>query len=257
VSRAGDPRQADSDAVRALLHQATALSAGAVRLPAMTAAELCVLGAMTTALIDAGAWSWWTSAPPARRPALREMAWQFLAYRQLVTSEPVGREAADRGRVRVAPPAALIVAGRTQPAFIVLCRSGVTGEPQQTRMYGIGDRESGMRAVLIEDAKTGQVGWAGPAYEFGLASVTAAGRALAHWAATPGPAPPGPDRSRLIDIHRPGTRDIRPASRFSVQASGGNLHVRCEPSRLTVTKPLPCDEDVLTSLLTHTLGGCP
>ena len=91
ASRAGDPRQADTAAVRALLGQATALSSGAVRLPAMTAAELCVLGAMTTSLIDARAWSWWTSAPPGRRPALREMAWQFLAHRQLVTPEPAAR----------------------------------------------------------------------------------------------------------------------------------------------------------------------
>ena len=108
--------------MRTLLHQATVLSSGAVRLPAMTAAELCVLGAMTTSLIDARAWSWWTSAPPGRRPALREMAWQFLAYRELVTSRPAARAAAEPGRVRVAPPAALIVAGRTRPAFIVLCR---------------------------------------------------------------------------------------------------------------------------------------
>ena len=55
-------------------------------------------------------------------------------------------------------------------------------------MYGIGDQESGIRAVLIEEAKPGRVGWAGPAYEFGLASPTAAGRALARWAAFPGAA---------------------------------------------------------------------
>ena len=247
---AGDPRQADTDAVRALLDQATVLSSGAVRLPAMTAAELCMLGAMTTSLIDAQAWSWWTSAPPGRGRAA-EMAWAFLACRQLVTSEPATREATGPGRVRVAPPAALIVAGRTRPAFIVLCRPGATGEPEQTRMYGIGDRVSGVHAVLIEEAKPGRVGWAGPAYEFGLASPAAAGRALARWAASPAPA--GPDRSRLIDIHRPGTRDIRPASRITVAASGGNLRVVCEPSRLTVTNPLPCDEDVLSSLLSHTL----
>jgi len=254
---AGDPRQADTDAVRTLLGQATALSSGALRLPAMTAAELCVLGAMSTTLIDARGWSWWVSAPPGRRPALREMAWAFLAYRQLVTPAPAARGRAEPGRVRVAAPAALIVAGRTRPAFIVLCRSGATGEPEQTRMYGIGDLESGIPAVLIEEAKPGRVGWAGPAYEFGLASPAAAGRTLARWAAFPDAAA-GPARSRLIDIHVPGTRDIRPASRISVQVRGGHLHVVCEPSRLTVTNPLPCDEDVLTSLLTHTLtGGCP
>ncbi|MGA2830798.1 MAG: hypothetical protein ABSF03_32330 [Streptosporangiaceae bacterium] len=264
VSGAGDPRRADADEVRALLHQATAVRSGAVRLPAMTAAELCVLGAMSTALIDAEAWSWWTLAPPARRPALREMAWRFLTYRQLVTSEPAGRQATDPGRVRVAPPAALIVAGRTRPAFIVLCRSGVTGEPEQTRMYGIGDQASGVRALLIEEAKPGAVDWAGPAYEFGLASPTAAGRALARWAASPGPAPPpGQALSRLIDIHLPGTRDIRPAARISVQARSGHLHILCQhilgqPSRLNVTNPLPCDEDVLACLLTDTLTGvCP
>lgn len=255
----GDPRQADADAVQALLDQATGLSSGAVRLPAMTAAELCVLGAMTTSLIDAEAWSWWTSAPPAHRPSLREMAWQFLAYRQLITSETAGGGAIDPGRIRVAPPAALIVAGRTRPAFIVLCRPGVTSEPERIRMYGIGDQASGVRAVLIEEARTEPLGWAGPAYEFGLASPIAAGRALARWAASPWTTPTGQDRSRMIDIHLPGNRDIRPASRFTVAVSGGNPHVLCEPSRLNVTKPLPCDEDVLTSLLTHTLslGVCP
>jgi len=249
----GDARQADTDAARALLDQATALSPGAVRLPAKSAAELCVLGAMSTSLIDARAWSWWTSAPPGRRPALREMAWQFLAHRQLVTPGPAAGAAAEPGQVRVAPPVALIVAGRTSPAFTVLCRPAATAEPEQTRMYGIGDLESGIRAVLIEKAKTEPLCWAGSAYEFGLASLTAAGRALARWAAFPDAA--GQDRSRVIDIHRPGTRDIRPAARISVAASGGCLHLVCEPSRLTVTKPLPCDEDVLTRLLTHTLTG--
>ena len=52
-------------------------------------------------------------------------------------------------------------------------------------MYGIGDLGSGIQAVLIEEAKPGRVGWAGPAYEFGLASPAAAGRALARWAASP------------------------------------------------------------------------
>ena len=112
--------------------------------------------------------------------------------------------------------------------------------------------------MLIEEAKPGRVGWAGPAYEFGLASPAAAGRALARWAASPGAAAAGPDPVPA-DRHPPARYPGHPArSADRVQARGGNLHVVCEPSRLTVTNPLPCDEDVLTSLLTHTLtGGCP
>ena len=60
-------------------------------------------------------------------------------------------------------------------------------------MYGIGDLVSGIAAVLIEEAKPGRVGWAGPVYEFGLASPAAAGRALARWAAFPGAAAAGQD----------------------------------------------------------------
>ena len=139
----GDPRQADTDAVRALLDQATALSSGAVRLPAMTAAELCVLGAMTSSLIDAqrlvlvdlG------TARPAAGAAGDGVAVPGLpAARHIRTGR---RVATGPGRVRVAPLAALIVAGRTRPAFIVLCRPGATGEPERTRMYGIGDRHPG------------------------------------------------------------------------------------------------------------------
>ena len=255
----GDPRQPDTDAVRALLDQAEAMTSGAVRLPAMTAAELCVLGAMTTSLIDASAWSWWTSAPPARRQVLRGAAWRFLAHRQLITPDAPGRQTPGQaGRVRVTPAAALIVAGRTRAAFIVLCREGVTGEPERTRMYGIADQHRGLRAVLIEDATPGQLGWAGPAYEFGLASPAAAGRALARWATTTGSAPPLRPRPRLIDLYLPGAGARLPAGRIAVRATGNGWQVQRDSSLLSAGHPLAWDEDGLTGLFTDTLtGACP
>ena len=220
-----------------------------MRLPAMTAAELCVLGAMTSTLINAGAWDWWTSAPPQRQPVLRDMAWKFLASRDLVT--PAGASA---GTVRLAPAAALIVAARTRPAFIVLRRDSPGGEPEPARMYGIADQCYGLRAVMIEEAKSGSVGWAGPAYEFRLASPDEAAQALTRWAT----ATSTPGQSRLIDIHQPGTRDTRPAERVSVQDSGTGWQVVREPGRLSVINPLLCDENVLTRLFTDTLtGACP
>jgi hypothetical protein len=255
----GDPRQADTDALRALLAQTAAMASGAVRLPAMTAAELCVLGAMTTSLIDASAWSWWTSAAPGRRPVLREAAWRFLAHRQLITPDPAARETPGQaGRVRVAPGAALIVAGRTRAAFIVLCRQGAAGEPERTRMYGIAGQQRGLRAVLIEDATPGRVGWAGPAYEFGLASPAAAGRALARWATGTGPATAGPAPPRLVDLYLPGTGKRLPTARITVRATGNGWQVHRDSSLLSAGYPLAWDEDGLTGLFTDTLtGACP
>ncbi len=252
----GDPRQADADAVRALVDQATAVTCGAVRLPAMTAAELCVLGTMASSLIDASAWSWWTSAPRAGRPALREAAWRFLGHRQLITpGAPVRETPGEPGRVRVAPAAALIVAGRTRPAFIAVCREGATGEPERTRMYGIADQHRGLRAVLIEDARPGQVGWAGPAYEFGLASPPAAGRALARWAVTTGSAGQRHRPPQLIDIYLPGAGSRLPADRIAVQRTGNGWQVQRDSSQLSAGYPLACDDNVLGCLLTEILTG--
>ena len=162
------------------------------------------------------------------------------------------------GHVRVAWAAALIVAGRTRAAFIVLRREGAAGEPERTGMYGIDDQQRGLRAVLIEDAKPGRVGWAGPAYEFGLASPTAAGRALARWAAWADPAPARRPRPRLIDLYLPGTGARLPAGRIAVRATGNGWQVHRDSSLLSAGHPLAWDEDGLTGLFTDTLtGACP
>ena len=232
------------------------MTSGAVRLPAMTAAELCVLGTMASSLIDASAWSWWTSAPLADRPVLREAAWRFLGYRQLITpGAPVWETPGGAGRVRLAPAAALIVAGRTRPAFIAVCRKGATGEPERTRMYGIADQHRGLRAVLIEVARPGRTGWAGPAYEFGLASPSAASRALARWAVTPGSAAGGHPPPRLIDIYLPGAGSRLPADRIAVQRTGNGWQLQRDSSQLSAGYPLACDDNVLGCLVTEILTG--
>jgi hypothetical protein len=255
----GDPRASDVGAVRALLDRTATDGADTVRLPAMTAAELCVLGAMTSTLIDAAAWSWWTSAPASRRPELRAAAWRFLASRQLISADAArGAGLSEAEAVQVAPMAALVVAARIRPAFVVLCRAGAGGEPARTRMYGIADVRQGLRAVLIEKAGIGQAGWAGPVYEYQLGSPAAAGRVLANWALGPPLAPAAKDWPRRVDVHLPGTSDIRPARRITVQADGECFRALAEPRWLYVTNQLPCDEDVLASLLTDTLtGACP
>ena len=222
-----DPRQANTDAVRALLGQAGAMTAGAVRLPAMTAAELCVLGAMTTSLIDASAWSWWTSAPPGRRPVLRETAWRFLAYRQLITHDVPGEATPGQARrVRVSPTAALIVAGRTRPAFIVLCRETAAGEPERTRMYGIADQR-GLRAVLIEDATPGRSAGRGQLMNSGWPVPL---RPAVRWSAgPPGPAGPGPAApaaaDRPVPARRRGTAARGAGSRSGPPGTTGRYNV--------------------------------
>jgi hypothetical protein len=222
--------------------------AGSVRLPEMTTAELCVLGAMSNTLFDSGAWAWWMSTPPERRPALNDKTWKVLAARDLVA--PSARR---RTRVRVAPAAAMIVAARTEPAFIVLRRAGRDGEPEPTRMYGIADQR-GLRRVLIEEATAGSADWAGPAYGFQLASPDEAARVLTRWATGPGPERgAGPGEPQLIDVHRPGSRDPRPAQRIRVEASGAGWHVSGEPGRSSAPGPLQCDQDALTRMLLSAL----
>lgn len=247
------PRPPGAEAVSALLDQAATMTAGVVPLPAMTAAELCVLGAMSRSLIDASAWSWWISAPAARRTALWEMAWQFLSYRGLVTLTAPGLTE----RARIGPSASLIAAGRIRPAFIVLCREDGNGEPGRRRMFGIAEQDRGLRAVLVEDAGTRNLGWAGPAYQYGLASPAAACHGLSRWAAPPGPAPGRPARRlpRLVDIYLPGAGPRLPAHQIAVYPDGRGLHVKRETSGPPVTRPVACDEDFLACLLAGILTG--
>ncbi len=251
MTSAPDPRQADVAAARALLDQVD--RDGAVRLPAMSTAELCTLGAMQSSLIDQDAWNWWTGKAESERDALSAATLKFLTHRKLLDPPGPGTDdpAAENVMLRVRPDLGVILAGRTRPAFIVLSRDGANGAPRDMRLYGISDQEYGLRAVLAEEATHRQAEWMGPAYLYLLASPAEAAMSLVRWidrgaGRTLRRRPP-----KMIDVYR-GNLGSGPARDHVEVTREGPAGYRVTRTRVgqPADPPADCDETGLHRLLT-------
>jgi hypothetical protein len=248
----GDPRQADVDAAQALLDQVE--HDGAVRLPALSTAELCVLGAMQATLIDEVSWSWWSGMTEAERFGLSAMALKFLVHRRLLDEPETGaieNDSTEHVALRARPLLAMILAGRTQPAFVVVRAEGAKAAPERMRLYGIAEEGRGLRAVLAETGPGKLPTRLGPTYEYALVSPAEAVSSLLRWIDR---APTGHKLGRrppkIIDVYQPDKGSGPARDRFEVRRSGpAGLRVEHEGSG-SRGAPIDGDEDSLGSILT-------
>lgn len=247
----GDPRQEDVDEARRLVEQVE--REGAVALPALSAAELCVLGAMQSSLIDQDAGAWWTALPDAERITIGALALRFLLHRRLL--EPPDSDAEDGSGelvpVRVRPLLGFVLAGRIRPAFVAIRREGADAVPDPVRLYGIAD-ESGLRTVLVEAATHRSIEGFGPGYEYVLSSPAGAVGSLVRWVGRiPASAGDGPAPRKILDVYRP------------VSGRGPiweHLEIERGPAGHRVERtggPIDCDGDALGDLLLEVLCGRP
>ncbi|WP_405778133.1 hypothetical protein [Streptomyces sp. NBC_00859] len=256
----GDPRQADVEASQALLDQVE--RDDAVQLPALSTAELCVLGAMQATLVDEDAWSWWSGMAEAQRFELSAMALKFLVHRGLLDEpDPGGGNASGTSAAQgtpggsvglpVRPLLAMILAGRTQPSFVVVRREGAKAEPDRMRLYGISEEGRGLRAVLAEEATGNHVSRFGPAYTYVLASPAEAVRSLLRWVDRP-PAGHrlGRRPSKVIDVYQPNKGTGPDLDRFEVRRRSAGLSVE----RNQDGTPIDCDEETLGRHLSELLS---
>ncbi|MCX5422883.1 hypothetical protein [Streptomyces sp. NBC_00078] len=250
----GDPRQADADAAQALMDQVE--RDGAVQLPALSTAELCVLGAMQATLIDEVSWSWWSGMTEAERFGLSAMALKFLVHRGLL-DEPEPGAIEDVSTENVDLPArpllAMILAGRTQPAFVVIRAEGAKAAPERTRLYGIAEEGRGLRAVLAETGPGKLPTRFGPAYEYALVSPAEAVNSLLRWVnRAPAGHKLGRRRPKIIDVYQPNKGAGPARDRFEVHR-GGPSGLRVEQGSTDssgTSAPIDCDEDAFGRLLT-------
>ncbi|HEX5116991.1 MAG TPA: hypothetical protein VFW65_17505 [Pseudonocardiaceae bacterium] len=150
-----DPRQADVVEVERFL--AAAARDGAVALPDLIAVDLCALGGAFQAVFDEPVWRAWVNLPDAYRDELAGDSFRGLVGRRLMDPPQPEPEAGGQSVARVAPPLALIMMTRSQPAFVVQC--ALAGEARGApRMYGIAQDGMGVRAVLVERASNERVG---------------------------------------------------------------------------------------------------
>ena len=248
-----DPRQADVDAVQALLDQVE--RDGAVQLPALSAAELGAVGAMRASLVDDQARSWWTAMAGGERATLSATALQFLVHRRLlVPPEPGAGDDAERVALEVQPLLGVILAGRTRPAFVVLRREGTGGAPDRMRLYGIADEARGLRCVLAEEATGKQVEGLGPGYLYVLASTAEAIRSLIRWIGrAPVRVTTDADQASVIEVYRPDT-GAGPARR-RILVTRGAAGLRIEGDR--DARVIEGDEEDLRLLLSRTFADLP
>lgn len=254
-----DPRTADVADTERLL--AAVAADGAAQLPALSAAELCVLCEGGQALIEHGEYLWWYALAEAERRKLTTAVLDFLAHRGLLRPPASQRPEAkaDDGsslRLPMAPALAMIVAARQRPGLVAVgtgADRAATGAP---RMYGLKEEGQPLRA-LVAELVTGKVTEPfGALHRFVLLSPSKAGTAYAAWAA--GARHGGrrsKDQARMVDVYRHTagagfTRDrmVITSERVALRATRQRQDASMEPS-------LSCGREDLAHLLTSMLTG--
>jgi hypothetical protein len=191
-----DPRAADVRGVTELL--ATATAEGAAKLPMLSAAELYALCGTSQVLSEQDEQQRWAGMTEPAHAQLTAAATSFLLDRELLrrpdqdgtgAAGPAdGIPATPSTRVLdlpMAPPLALIITARQCPVVVAAGTRPDGSTAGTPRMYGLGEDGHPLRAVVVEMVTGRAHKLLGPLHEFVLMSPTAAGEALAAWAATP------------------------------------------------------------------------
>jgi hypothetical protein len=169
-----------------------------VELIILSGMELCVLGAPKQVLCEEKLATTWLGYSDRRRRKAMDVTTESLVSRGLLLAEADrGPQAADADSDTYAldPALGLMLAARSRPAFVVVTAIG-TAEARTPRMYGIGDEEVPVRAVVVELPQTrppgdfphlAALGALGRLYRYVLVSVDTAADWLAEWADKPAP----------------------------------------------------------------------
>lgn len=204
-------------------------------LPALSAAELCALNALSHPVLDKPVLDWWNSRDDQQN--LTQMAYAELARRQLF--DPASRQPAS--------PLDLILAARTNPAFILVSRDTPDSAPRPVRLYAAAN-DLGKRAVIQERAQPGPASWSGPAHSYQLTRVQVQADALTEWVSA--------RKGRTIEVYLPGTGIVsRPVERFVVTSPARKGRVGFHRDTFQWTARFNVDD--LTSLLVGMMAGIP
>lgn len=254
-----DPRAADVAEAERLL--AAVAADGAAQLPALSAAELCVLCEGGQALIEHGEYRWWYALAEAERRTLTTAVLDFLSHRGLLrppASQRPEAKADDDGSVRLpmAPALAMIVAARQRPGLIA-----VGTDPDQTatgapRMYGLSEEGQPLRA-LVAELVTGKVTKPfGALHRFVLLSPHKAGTAFTAWAAGAGRGGRrSKDQARTVDVYRHAADAGLTRDRMVITSERGALRVTRQRQDASMEPSVSCERHQLAHLLTGVLIG--
>jgi hypothetical protein len=192
---------------------------GAAELPALTQAELCVLGAASKSLICKRTWDWWTAMDDGKQADLTAKTLELLAIRKLLLPARGGTPIAP------APELGMILAARTYPEPIVACQVPGQDAAFHPRFFGMTQQGAGLRALVCElltERPSGPDGRAefGTMLSYTLVTPGKAAQIMCAWARTVGGL--GTEMRPTIDLfgHDKAGRpfrdrvELRPADKF-------------------------------------------
>lgn len=141
-----DPRADDVRRTREIV--AEALASGAVVLPHLTEADLCVLGGVKQPMMNVELAMWWQGMSDEERRDLTEFALGFLRKRDLVR-EPVTVEGEDV-ELQLVPELALVVNVRKYPSFLVAVEAKALSRGDIPMLFGMRDEHVAGTTLLCQ-----------------------------------------------------------------------------------------------------------
>jgi hypothetical protein len=230
---------------------------GAVGLPELSAAELCMLCDGRQILIEYPEYAWWYGLAPDIRDRLSAAAVSLLGFRQLLRppeadqedGDPDGKPAGQRTTLAMAPELSFVITARRQPTVLAVGTVSGTTVGGAPRMYGLAEPDGRLRAIVAEQVTSQPDGGPfGPVHKFALLSSARAGEALAAWASRPG-------RAREISIYRHQEGELLTFDSVSVTCDAGTPTVIRRRSGALPCQPTSYDQSGLARLATAMLNG--
>jgi len=240
-------RNLDTNVIDSLA--ATAERDGSAPLPALTQADLCVLGAADKALLCQQTWDWWLGLGEQGRAETASKSLELLAFRKLI------RPAHGSVPAVPVPELGMILAARSSPEPLVTCQVPGQDATRNPRFFGMTQQGTGLR-VLVCEMLTGTPSGPGDSSELGTilsyAIVTPvwAATMLAAWARIAGDFAVG--QPPTIDIYARDADGRLALDRYEIICDGEFSDVR-RPA--TALPPQRLDEMLVAQLLTAALTG--
>jgi hypothetical protein len=211
---------------------AAAGSRGEADLVALSALDLCVLGATEGGLFDPEVTREWRSWGRWKRARARSEVMESLRRRGLLPGGPGGDVVLGNESVTLASTLDLVLAALVFPRFVAVCRTG-GGDRRPLKLYAVGDENAPLVAFVIEQPearppgdfphlqKMGALGWL---FSYLLVSPDRAWAVIAGWLIAP--AGDGPRaESRTVALCRAGMNVDRPDVVLNALGDGSSAQV--------------------------------
>jgi hypothetical protein len=235
---------------------AAAQGDGGVRLAALSAIDLCVMGGPRHPYFDEPTARAWLSLSDRRRQKAIDSATSDMIQRGLLTEGPAE---AGSGTYSMSPELGVVLAARTRPSFIITNQVG-NARFFQPALFALGDSDDPVRGIVVESpAGITEASLRDPLaahYAYALLSLPAAARFLAEWVLRP--VPPARDvpagTPRVVTRFHPANDEEKIGYRLSIRSDGTTAQVTSDDDQPATDYDAAGLQDVMLGLISGQLG---